>query len=270
MTRSTRVTGWRRIANAMWHSPDDPQIFGAFDVDAAPLEAFMADARAAGHRVTPTHLVGRALAHALVAVPDLNVQIRGGRARPRPSVDVFFITAVAGGHDLSGVKVVDVPHKSALEVADELDRRVKALKRGEDREFTRTKRLTDRTPPWLLRGVVRLTTFLTEDLNLDLPGLGLHRAPFGSAMITNVGTFGLPQGFAPLAWMYDVPLLVLVGELTERAVAVGGRVFARRVLPLTATIDHRYVDGWHVSQAMTAFREYLAAPAEHEPLARAA
>ena len=249
----------------MWSAPDDPQIFGALEVDAAPLVAFMERARAAGHRVTPTHLVGRALAHALEAVPDLNVRIRRGRARPRRSIDIFFITAVASGRDLSGVKIADVPGKPAFAVADELTRRSGALKRGDDRAFARTKRLTDRAPPWLLRGVLRLGTLVTEELGLDLPGLGLPREPFGSAMVTSVGSFGLPHGFAPLAWMYDVPLLILVGELAERAVAEGGRVEARRILPITATIDHRYVDGWHVSHAMRAFREYLAAPERFEP-----
>jgi len=260
MTRNTRVTGWRRIANAMWRAPEDPQIFGAFDVAAAPLDAYIAEARAAGHHVTPTHLVGRAIAHALQAVPELNVQIRRGRVRPRSSIDIFFITAVSGGHDLSGVKVTDVASKSAIAVAEELTRRATAMKRGNDRDFARTKRLTDATPAWLLRPLLRASAFATEELGLDLPALALHRTPFGSAMVSNVGTFGLPQAFAPLAWLYDVPLLVLVGELTERAVAVEGRVVAQRVLPLSATIDHRYVDGWHVSKAIAAFREYLAAP----------
>ena len=249
----------------MWGQPDDPQIFGALDVEAAPLLAFLERARAAGHRVTPTHVVGRAVAHALEAVPDLNVQIRRGRAIPRPSIDVFFITAVAGGHDLSGVKVADARGKSAVAIADELGRRAAALKQGDDRDFSRTKRLTDTAPPWLLRRLLRLTAFLSEDLRLDLPWLALHPMPFGSAMVSSVGSFGLPQGFAPLAWMYDVPLLVLVGELTERALVVDGRVVARTVLPITATIDHRYVDGWHVSRAMAAFREYLAAPEKFEP-----
>jgi pyruvate/2-oxoglutarate dehydrogenase complex dihydrolipoamide acyltransferase (E2) component len=62
-----------------------------------------------------------------------------------------------------------------------------------------------------------------------------------------------------------VPLLVLVGEIAERPVVVGGRVVARPVLPVTATIDHRYVDGWHVGQAMAAFREYLVDPQRFEP-----
>jgi len=257
---TTRVTGWRRIASAMWHAPDDPQIFGALDIDAAPVLAFIARARAAGHHVTATHVVGRALAHALVQVPDLNVQIRRGRAKPRPTVDVFFITAVAGGHDLSGVKIVDVPGKPAHVIAEELSRRSQAMKQGKDKDFAKTKRLMDALPPRLLRGALRLTALLTEDLGLDLPMLALRRSPFGSAMVTSVGMFGLPHGFAPLAWMYDVPLLILVGEITQRAVVVDGKVEARAMLPITATIDHRYVDGWHVSKAMAAFREYLADP----------
>lgn len=262
---STRLTGWRRIASAMWHAPDDPQIFGALDIDAEALLRFIDSAKAAGHRVTPTHLVGRAIAHALERVPDLNIQIRGTRALPRPTIDVFFITAVAGGHDLSGVKIVDVPSKPAVEVANELAQQAAKLKRGADRDFARTKKLTDSMPSWLLRRTLHATAFLSETLRLDIPAIALRRNPFGSAMVTNVATFGLPQGFAPLAWMYDVPLLVLVGEITQRALVVDGKVAARPVLPVTATIDHRYVDGWHISEAMRAFREYLAAPDQFEP-----
>jgi pyruvate/2-oxoglutarate dehydrogenase complex dihydrolipoamide acyltransferase (E2) component len=262
---STRVTGWRRVAGAMWHSPDDPQIFGALELDARPVLAFIAAQRAGGHRVTPTHLVGRAVAHTLAAVPDLNVRIRRGRAYPRGSIDVFFITAVDHGKDLSGVKITDVGGKSAAAVAEELAERAAAMKAGRDRDFARSKRFMDALPPRLLRGALRATAFLTEQLQLDVPVLALHRSPFGSAMVTSVGMFGIPHGFAPLAWMYDVPLLVLVGEIAPRPVVENGVVVARDILPITATIDHRYADGWHVSRAMAAFREYLAAPERFEP-----
>ncbi|MCX5743880.1 MAG: 2-oxo acid dehydrogenase subunit E2 [Proteobacteria bacterium] len=67
--------------------------------------------------------------------------------------------------------------------------------------------------------------------------------------------------------MYDVPVLVLVGELAKRAVVVDDRVVVRTILPITATIDHRYVDGWHVSTAMRAFRAYLEAPETFESTA---
>ena len=53
---------WRRIASAMWQRPNDPQIFGALEIDATAALRFMEGCRALGHKVTPTHLVGRAVA----------------------------------------------------------------------------------------------------------------------------------------------------------------------------------------------------------------
>lgn len=259
------LTGWRRVAGAIWHAPNDPQIYGSLDVEATAVVRYLERARAAGHHVTPTHLVGRAVAHALAVVPDLNVRIVGSRAIPRKSIDIFFITAVAGGHDLSGVKVREVDRRSAAEVAVELAARAERLRGGRDPEFARTKTLMDRLPRPLLRAAARSTKLLAETLDLNVPPLGLHSNPFGSAMITSVGMFGIPQGYAPIAWLYGVPLLVLVGELTERALVVDHQVVARPVLPLGATIDHRYADGWHMSKALAAFREYLAAPERFEP-----
>ncbi|HVV84427.1 MAG TPA: 2-oxo acid dehydrogenase subunit E2 [Kofleriaceae bacterium] len=259
------LNGWRRIASAIWHAPDDPQIYGQLDVDATAVLAFIERGRAAGHHLTPTHLVGRAVARALVEVPDLNVRIHAGHAVARPSVDVFFITAVRGGHDLSGVKVPDLGGRSVYQLAEDLALRAARMKRGDDPDLARSKQVMDRLPAPLLRAAVRASAFLTNTLALDLPPLGLHASPFGSAMVTSVGMFGLPQGFAPLAWMYDVPLLVLVGEITERAVVVDHRITVRPVIPITATIDHRYVDGWHVARLMRAFQGYLADPAAHEP-----
>lgn len=260
-----RLSGWRRVASAMWHPPDDPQIFGALEVDARPIVELIARMRDGGHHVTPTHIVGRAVGQALAAVPELNVAIHRNRARPRKSIDVFFIAAVKRGTDLSGVKVANITAKSAIEVASEVTRRSVDLRAGLDRNFARSKRFTDRLPGPLLRSALRLASVVTNDLALDLSSLGLPREPFGSAMVSNVGPFGLPHGFAPLAWMYDVPLLVLVGEIARRPVVVDGRVEVGEVLPMTATIDHRYADGFQISRLMTAFRAYLASPEQFEP-----
>jgi pyruvate dehydrogenase E2 component (dihydrolipoamide acetyltransferase) len=260
-----KLTGWRRIAGAMWRAPADPQIYGAFDVDAEPIQCFLELARAHGLRMTPTVVVGRALARAIEAVPELNVRLVLGRAIPRRSIDVFFIAAVSGGDDLTGVKVEGADAKTAAEITEELAARAGRARRGDDPDFKRTKRLSERLPQPLLRAALRASAFAANQLDLELPALGVHRAPFGSAMITSVGMFGLPSGFAPLAWMYGVPLLLTVGQIAPRPAVVDGAVVARPTLPLAATIDHRYVDGWHVSRMVAALREYLAAPARYEP-----
>lgn len=261
----SKLSGWRKIASAMWSAPDDPQIYGSLDVDAGPLRAFIAEARAAGHHVTPTHVVGRALAHALACIPDLNVRILGDQAIPRETVDIFFITAVRGGRDLSGVKVERADAKSATAIAAELDARAHTLKAEKDVVFAKTKQLMDTLPRPLLRAAIRFSAFVTGDLARGIRPLALAPSPFGSAMITSVGMFGLPMGFAPLAWMYKVPILLLVGEITDKPVAIDGRVEVRPMLPICATIDHRYADGWHIGQLLARFREYLADPRAFEP-----
>lgn len=260
-----KLSGWRKIAGAMWGPPDDPQVYGMLEFDATPLIAFMDRARAAGHRVTASHLVGRAVALSLHEVPDFNVRIRGGKVIPRETVDVFFIAAVHGGRELSGVKVERADEKSVYEVAAELHERATAMKEGNDPEFAKTKKRIGAMPRRALRPAMRFSAWVSGDLNRSIKALGVKASPFGSAMITNIGTFGLPQGFAPLARFYRMPLLVLFGEIHDRPVAVEGRAEVRPVLPITATIDHRYADGWHISQLFKPFRDYLTDPTAFEP-----
>ncbi len=261
----SRLSGWRKIAGAMWSEPDDPQIYGALEVDATNILAFLERARAAGHRLTVTHLVGRALAHALHEVPDLNVRLLGGEAVPRDGVDVFFITMVGGGRDLSGVKVKRTDEKTAYEVAVELGGRARTLKRGEDPGFASTKKLMDSLPMPVLRRALQLGAWITGDHATSVPQLKLEESPFGSAIVSSLGSIGLPIGFIPLAWMYKVPIIIVAGEIADKPVAIAGKVEVRPMLPLTATIDHRYADGWHIGQMVKPFRAYLDDPAAFEP-----
>ncbi len=261
----SKLSGWRKIATAMWSEADDPQIYGALEIDATRILAFVEQARAAGHRITPTHLVGRALAHALHEVPDLNVRLVGGEAVQRETVDVFFITMVGGGRDLSGVKVTRTDAKSAYAVAAELGGRSRTLKSGKDPGFASTKRLMDALPTPLLRRALQLGAWITGERAWSVRSLALEASPFGSAMVSSLGSIGLPLGFVPLAWMYKVPMIVVAGEIADKPVAIAGKVEVRPVLPITATIDHRYADGWHIGQLVKPFRAYLDDPGAFEP-----
>lgn len=269
-TGPRRLSGWRKIAGAMWREADDPQIYGALEIDATRILSFIERARAAGHRLTPTHLVGRALARALHDVPDLNVRITGGEVVPRESVDIFFITVVGGGRDLSGVKVIGADERTAYEVAAELGGRSRKLKDGKDPGFARTKRMTDALPTPLLRALLKVGAFVAGERARSIPAMALEASPFGSAIVSSLGSIGLPLGFVPLAWMYKVPIIVVAGEIADKPVAEGGNVVVRPMLPITATIDHRYADGWHIGQLVKPFRAYLDDPASFEPAPPAA
>lgn len=260
-----RVTGWRKLARAAWGPPADPQFFGDLEVDAGALLEFQRQLRDDGHaHVTVTHLVGRAVARALRETPGLSVRIAHGRQYPRSSVDVFFIVSTAEGENLTGVKVVDADRKSVVELAAEVQDSAAAMRSGEDDSFTQVRRLLDVLPGWLLRPAINAGAWLTSDLDLDLPRLGLRRESFGGAMITSVGMWGVRRAYSPLASYYRVPVLVLVGAVEQRPAAVAGQVVVRPMLTLTATFDHRYVDGAHAARFADTVSEYLRDPARFE------
>ncbi|MGH2684429.1 MAG: 2-oxo acid dehydrogenase subunit E2, partial [Actinomycetota bacterium] len=93
---------------------------------------------------------------------------------------------------------------------------------------------------------------------------GMPREAFGGAMVTNVGVFGITEGWAPLSPIYRVPIIVLVGEVDTRPWVVGDRVVPHPVLPLTATIDHRWVDGYGLAGFVETFKKYVANPLAYE------
>ena len=261
-----RVRGWRKLAGSAWGRPLDPQFFGDLELDAGALLAYVEQVRRrTGVHLTVTHLVGRAVAHGLAAVPQLRVRLARGREYPRESVDVFFIVATEGGSELTGVKVHDADRKSAIEVGQELTRRCAALAEGSDPELGRGKALLTSLPPAALRWALRAGAWLTSDLNLDLTRFGMPRQAFGGAMITSIGGWGISHAYSPLAHYYKVPVLVLVGAVQPRPTAVAGEVVVRPTLTLTATFDHRYVDGFHAAQFARAVREYCEHPAAFEP-----
>ncbi len=261
-----RVHGWRKLAGSSWSRPLDPQFYGDLELDAGPLLSYAEQARhAAGVHLTMTHLVGRAVAHGLAAVPDLRVRLARGREHARESVDVFFIVTAADGQELTGVKVCAADRKSAVEIADEVTRRCAAIQAGNDPDLGRGKALLTRLPPRLLRVALRLGAWLTSDLNLDLSRVGMPRQAFGGAMVSSVGMWGVSHAYSPLAPYYRVPLLILVGAVRKMPVAVGDEVVVRPMLTVTATFDHRYVDGFHAARFAAAVRSYCEDPARFEP-----
>lgn len=260
-----RLHGWRKVAGASWGAPRDPQFFGDLDIDAQGLLDLQQRLREdQGVHVTLTHLVGRAVAHGLGEVPSLRVRVAFGREHPRETIDVFFIVATDSGRDLTGVKVCRADEKSVVEVARELDARRTAISSGGDAAFGRSKMMFDLLPSRVLRGALRLGAWLTSDLGLDLRALGMPREAFGSAMVTSVGMWGVTRAYAPLAAYYRVPVLVCVGAVGERPASVQGTIVSRPMLTLTATFDHRLVDGYQAARFAEAVQEYCLHPQRYE------
>jgi pyruvate/2-oxoglutarate dehydrogenase complex dihydrolipoamide acyltransferase (E2) component len=266
MRRIKQLSTFRKIALADWRDPNDPTVYGTLDVDATPMLAYIERVRSQRDvRLTVTHLVGRAVARAIALHPEINCRISWGRLLQRDTVDIFFQVATEGGVDLSGAKVERVDQLSAVELAEQLSRKAQQIRERKDPQFEMMRQLMQRMPIPLVRGVMGLSTLLVNDLDLDLTRFGLPRDPFGSAMVTNVGSFDLEMGFAPLVPMSKVPVLVLVGGVRKRPAVVDDQVVVQPRLNLCATFDHRVMDGFQAGQLARVLKAYLASPEAFEP-----
>ncbi len=265
------MTTRRKLAIATWGAPDEGNILGKLTVDATEALAYLAHVRATtGEKVTITHLVGKVVGNALAKAPGLNGYIRLGRYVPHAHVNVTYLVALEEGADLAKAKVDDIDKKSVVEVARDLRGRAEKLRAGQDEAFKKSMGPIKILPTWLIRPVLKLTGWLTSSLGLSVPALGLEPFPFGSCIVTSVGMFGLDEGFAPFTPFARVPLLVLVGTVRDGVVAVDGVPTVRKQLTITATIDHRFLDGAQGGVLAKVVRDQLENPWQLDGLARPA
>lgn len=260
---------WRRLSVATWRPPNDPTVYGSLKINFAKGEEFLAKLNeSAAQKITVTHLVAKALALTLKKYPDLNAVIRWRRIYVRQSVDIFLQVAIEAENpqakpDLSGVKIDRCNEKSLGEIAFEVKKRAVGVRKKEDPHFRATFNLLKWIPDFLLGWVVRVMGFLIHNLRIAAPGLGLPPDPFGSAMVTSVGMFRVPPGFAPLVPLSRVGLVVCVGEVKEQPWVVDGKVEAARILDLKFTFDHRLMDGLTGARMAHHFKSLLEEPQSH-------
>ncbi len=268
-TRLKNPASWRRLSIATWKAPNDSSVYGSISVEATPLLHFLDQInKESPVKITLTHLIAKAVATILQKYPDINGIIRWGQIYLRKSVDIFFQVALLESSeldkpDLSGAKIENCESKTICQIAKELVEKSQKIRGGKDPQFKQSHQLLRWAPTWLLPIILRFISFLVHDLGVNLPKWGLPADPFGSVMITSVGSLKVPPGFAPLVPVSRVPLILCVGGVEKKPWVVEGGVAARPVLDINVTFDHRFMDGVTGARMFHFFKEILATPEKY-------
>jgi pyruvate/2-oxoglutarate dehydrogenase complex dihydrolipoamide acyltransferase (E2) component len=246
---------FRKIAMGSWKNAKDPSVYAFVDLDMKKTLDILPDYSSQhGVKITPSHLVGRALTYCMQRRPEINGMIRFCRIYLRTEVDLFFQVNIPGkedktkGANLSGTVVRSAQKLNLADISKKLSKQANQMKEG-DMGDLKTSFSVFKIIPWFLMGLVLdFTSFLIYGLNLDLSFLGFPKDPFGSIMITNTGGLGIEKVLAPLIPYSRVPILITVGALTDRAVVVDKKVEVRPCITLGVTFDHRLMDGIHAAK----------------------
>lgn len=268
----SEASSFRRMAAGMWKNPSDPTIYGTMDLDVTRTLARIEQHRArTGERLSITHVVAHAVAQAFAKHPALNAKVRyWGKLERRTSVDLFVSVSTEGGKDLSGARIDAADTLSLSGWVQEIEGRAKKIRAGADQSFEKSRGLFKALPWFLIRPFLWLIDALSNELHVHLPGQGLPRDPFGTAVITNVGMFGIDTAFAPFVPMGRCPMLLLVTEVKERPWVEDGKLTVKPVLRLCATFDHRIIDGHSAGVLARDIRAAIEGPAEAAPAQAAA
>lgn len=254
-----RISPWRKISLGSWRLVGDSSVYGLLEINVAEVQKIIQIFNNKNNaKLTITHIVGKAVAVAVAENPEINSIVRWGRIYPRKSVDVFFHVAVdAEGKDLSGCVVRNVDKKSIAEIIHEMSNRVKNLKSGEDKDYKKIKSTFSLLPGVFSKWLVNFSGFLLYRLNLWSPLLGVARDSFGSFMVTNIGSLGLPLAIVPLPAYAHLPLIFCIGGIEEKPIALKGEVVIAPMLKCSLTFDHRLIDGIHAAKLYKSFQKYL-------------
>ncbi len=106
------------------------------------------------------------------------------------------------------------------------------------------------------------------DIGLDVPPLNIKKFLFGGSLITNVGTLGVKDCFAPftrkiilrflktiLLAFTRVPMLIALCETTKKPVVKDDKIVIAQMVNVNWTIDHRFLDGGRVKKIITNVRK---------------
>ena len=150
-----------------------------------------------------------------------------------------------------------------LLLCDEFQTTVDKVRSGKDENLEETRSTFKKIPYLLLNRVLDLIGFLCYTLNLDMRWAGIPKDPFGSVMITNIGSMGIEEAYVPLVPYSRVPLIIAAGAVQKTPVVVDDKVEVVQTMKCCATFDHRILDGSHAAKMCSVLRAWFDDPEAH-------
>jgi pyruvate/2-oxoglutarate dehydrogenase complex dihydrolipoamide acyltransferase (E2) component len=257
-----KLTAFRKVALGTWRTVGDPSVYAELIYDVEPALKYLDKVSAAtGSKLTMTHFVGKACAETIRRHPELNCILRWGKLYRRSDIDIFFqVASDTKGEDLSGTTVRRIDQKNICEIATDMQKKVKRIRDTGDVDYKEMKKTMRLIPAWFSRYLLDLSSYIMYTLNLWSPLLGVPKDPFGSIMITSLGSIGLDRAFVPLVPYSRIPCLIAIGSIRRAPWVVDDQVLVKNVVSLSVTFDHRVIDGMHASHMARTLKKIFAHP----------
>ena len=253
-------TNWRKVASSIYRKPTDSKIYGTVDIDVTDLEKYITQKRKEGIKTTLTYIltliVGRSIRQ---QVPELNTFVKRGKIVQRKQVDSTVSVLLPGGQ-MGSVKVENADQLTIAELSKVIGDQIAHSRKGDENDTMQTKSMLA-SIPWPFRNwLFKLYRTLTIHWGISLPFIGLDSNSFGSYVISNIGSVGLDTGYGSLLPSSNVSVVFILGSIIKKPVIINNEIVPRRIMALSATLDHRVVDGSHGGRMFRSIKHFVKNP----------
>lgn len=259
-------TDWRKVASTIYRKPIDSKIYGTVDLDVTDLEKFITKKRKQGIKTTLTYLMTLIIGRGIQQVPELNTFVKRGKIAQRQQIDATVSVLLPGGQ-MGSVKVENADQLTIEELSSVIGKQIAQSRKGNENNTMQSKNLLS-SIPWPLRTwVFKLYRVVTIKWGISLPGIGLSANSFGSYLVSNIGTVGLDTGYGSLLPSSNITFVMVLGNVIKKPVVINDEIVIRRIMQISATLDHRVVDGSHGGRMFKIIKQYINNPEllESEP-----
>ncbi len=257
------LTSFRTLAIGSWAHSKSPEIYSQItlpiDQVLQTLSKYNKDQNCT---VNTTHFFAKALAICLHKYPDLNTVLIRNSLYYRNTVQLFFQTVFKDNstYDLSGISIECSKTLSLKALSIIVTQKTKAIRKKQDTEINTVRKLLKQCPAWLSPVIISMMDFILYTCNLSLEKYRIPKDRMGSAMISNIGSLGIQQAYAPLFPTCRCPLSITIGKKHDHTFIRNKKVEIKQAITISFTADHRYFDGSHVAKAIKTINAIFQSP----------
>ncbi len=252
-----KSTSWRKISIGSWRPTGDSSIhaFEQINIEDAKDWCDKID-------IKLNTFILKALAKTIEKEDRVNAVVRWGKLYQREDIKLFYhVLPSLESDDLSGALLVNPQDIDISELNKDLWGQVKKIRSGDD-PFKRSKRAFRFLPGIVARKALDFMSFVMYSLNIRPFFFPSDKDPFGSVMVTHIGSMNLTQACTPIAPYTKIPMVIAVGKEEKRAVVENDEIVVREMITFGFTFDHRIMEGIHFARFIKCFRKFFEQPNE--------
>ncbi len=236
---------FRKIALTLWNKHGDPSVYSFVELDVTNLKI----------KAQLLSMVVKSLGETMNRNKELSSIIKWGGIVQRSDKTISVMVNIPGlkMDDLSALNMEDTHLISLEQIQSKIETKATAVRDYRDPHLGPMLNLIRFIPRILLKFFLKIYEFSIYELGFRFGLRFLPFKPFGSIIVSNVGSLGIKNALLPLVPMARAVLMVSVGKISKEPRVVENTVCVREVVQIGITFDHRFFDGSHAAKMLVDF-----------------